>query len=279
MVEGRAAGRQVHCSKAQAAEGEQARRASLAVVEREPRLRDSQVLAAGRDVRTPHGVLPLRNLQTHATWWIWAALGMGLSLSMQATRIFFGEVRDVREQGLSRRERRRRRRQERLGEFQARVEIGADAILKVVDEARKVKAQGATRAAGGRALWTRRCASSRAIRAIDVTRTSRRAGTRPRRSGDARGADRLRSSLPHLVVPSQWCEESLATRGFLVAQFLGMTALGISRALAARPPRAPRPVRGSAGLARAERRSRERRATRRRPQGCPPSTRDQPARP
>ena len=105
------------------------------------------------------------NLQTHATWSIWAALGMGLSLSMQATRIFFGEVRDVREQGLSRRERRRRRRQERLGEFQARVEIGADAILKVVDEARKVKAQGGDPGRGGRASWTAKVRVEPAIRA------------------------------------------------------------------------------------------------------------------
>jgi hypothetical protein len=144
-----AAAREVDAQKAQAAEGEQARRASLAVVDEN---RAYAIRKFWRQAVT-YGILTgfffFFNLQTHATWWIWAALGMGLSLSMQATRIFFGEVRDVREQGLSRRERRRLRRQVRLGEFQARVEIGADAILRVVDEARKVKAQGGDPNRGG----------------------------------------------------------------------------------------------------------------------------------
>jgi hypothetical protein len=83
--------------------------------------------------------------QTGAGWWIWPALGMGLSLFIQASRVLFGDPGAREEQRaerrLSRSERRRLRRQERLADFERKVAIGADALVRVIDEARNAKSR------------------------------------------------------------------------------------------------------------------------------------------
>jgi hypothetical protein len=77
-------------------------------------------------------------------WWIWAAMGFGVSLAMNAIKIAFGED-DGDERGgarkPSRRERRRMRREEKLAEFERKVQIGADALVRVLDEARQAKSR------------------------------------------------------------------------------------------------------------------------------------------
>jgi hypothetical protein len=74
-------------------------------------------------------------------------MGFGISLTMSAIKIAFGEG-DGDERGgerkLSRRERRRMRREEKLAEFERKVQIGADALVRVLDEARQAKSRVAT---------------------------------------------------------------------------------------------------------------------------------------
>jgi hypothetical protein len=80
-------------------------------------------------------------------WWIWPALGFGLSLTMTAIRILFGDDREerserAREPRLSRQERRRLRRSEKLAEFEVKVTVGADALMRVIEETRRAKSRG-----------------------------------------------------------------------------------------------------------------------------------------
>lgn len=81
--------------------------------------------------------------ETATGWWIWPVLAMGVSLVIRASRVFFGDTgasdegRD--ERRLSRRERRRLRREERLADFERKVAIGADALVRVIDEAKSMK--------------------------------------------------------------------------------------------------------------------------------------------
>lgn len=83
-------------------------------------------------------------------WWIWAAMGFGVSLAMNAIKIVFYDERDegaAGERGArrpSRRERRRMRREEKLAEFERKVQIGADALVRVLDEARSARSRVAT---------------------------------------------------------------------------------------------------------------------------------------
>jgi hypothetical protein len=85
-------------------------------------------------------------------WWIWAAMGFGVSLAMNAIKIAFYDERDESDErdergGLrrpSRRDRRRMRREEKLAEFERKVQIGADALVRVLDEARLAKSRVAT---------------------------------------------------------------------------------------------------------------------------------------
>jgi hypothetical protein len=84
-------------------------------------------------------------------WWIWAAFGFGVSLTMNAIKIAFYEDGDDEraedERGArrpSRRERRWIRREEKLAEFERKVQIGADALVRVLDEARNAKSRVAT---------------------------------------------------------------------------------------------------------------------------------------
>ena len=84
--------------------------------------------------------------ETGAGWWIWPVFGMGISLVIQASRVFFADPASVRdaaerraEKRMSRRERRRLQREERLADFERKVTIGADALVHVIDEARNAK--------------------------------------------------------------------------------------------------------------------------------------------
>ena len=88
-------------------------------------------------------------------WWIWPAMGFGISLAMTAIKLVFGDERDEGERSdrrQTRRERRRLRREENVAEFERKVAIGADALVRVVEEARRVKgeveAERPARAAG-----------------------------------------------------------------------------------------------------------------------------------
>jgi hypothetical protein len=73
-------------------------------------------------------------------------MGFGVSLAMSTIRLVFGEESEEaedqrRERRPSRRERRRMRREERLADFERKVAIGADALVRVIDEARGAKAR------------------------------------------------------------------------------------------------------------------------------------------
>jgi hypothetical protein len=84
--------------------------------------------------------------ETGTGWWIWPVFGMGVSLVIQAARVLFGDPeQDTRreERRLSRRERRRLRREERLADFERKVAIGADALVRVIDEAKSARARRA----------------------------------------------------------------------------------------------------------------------------------------
>jgi hypothetical protein len=78
-------------------------------------------------------------------WWIWPAMGFGVSLAMSTIKLVFGddapEGDESRQRRPSRRERRRMRREERLADFERKVAIGADALVRVIDEARGAKAR------------------------------------------------------------------------------------------------------------------------------------------
>jgi hypothetical protein len=77
--------------------------------------------------------------ETATGWWIWPVLAMGVSLVIRASRVFFGEPGGRAEQSLPRRERRRLRREERLADFERKVAIGADALVRVIEEAKGIK--------------------------------------------------------------------------------------------------------------------------------------------
>jgi hypothetical protein len=81
--------------------------------------------------------------ETGADWWIWPVFGMGISLVIRASRVFFGDAAEKEERQaekrLSRRERRRMQRAERLADFERKVSIGADALVRVIEEAKGMK--------------------------------------------------------------------------------------------------------------------------------------------
>ena len=118
-----AAARELDAAKAQNAEVAQKRRESMGVVDehRAHAIRRFWGLAVTYGAVT--AFLFVLSMRQHADWWIWAAMGMGLSLALRASRTFFG---DPREFGMSRRDRRRFRRHER-GEFKAHIEEAVDA--------------------------------------------------------------------------------------------------------------------------------------------------------
>ncbi len=95
--------------------------------------------------------------ETHAQWVVWPVLAMTVSFVIQAARVFFADPREAQakaqrraqkddarrdrreEKRMSRRERRRLGREERLADFERKVAIGADALVRVIDEARNAK--------------------------------------------------------------------------------------------------------------------------------------------
>jgi len=85
--------------------------------------------------------------ETHAHWVVWPILGMTVSFLIQAWHVF-ARGRDPRdaaawraERRMASRERRRMRRVERIEDFERKVQIGADALVRVIDEARNVRAR------------------------------------------------------------------------------------------------------------------------------------------
>jgi hypothetical protein len=77
-----------------------------------------------------------------ASWWIWPVFGMGVSLVIHASRVLFADPTPggrSAERRPSRRERRRMRREQRLADFERKVAIGTDALIRVIEEAKKVK--------------------------------------------------------------------------------------------------------------------------------------------
>ncbi len=125
-----AAARELDAKKAENAAGDQKRRESLAVVDEN---RARAIRRFWRQAVTYAGLSLFffaMNLQTHARWWIWAVLGMGLSLSFRAAKTFFGE-HDASDDGMSRRERRRTRR-----EFKAHIDSAVDELVRSAIDAR-----------------------------------------------------------------------------------------------------------------------------------------------
>jgi hypothetical protein len=137
-----AAARDLEAEKArQAASAAQARPAPAPDAEARARaLRRIQGRAVSYVALT--GFFYLLCRQTGGDWWIWPVFGFGISLVMQLIRFFFGgsEERSA-ERRPSRRERRHMRREQRLADFERKVAIGADALIRVIDEAKRVKAR------------------------------------------------------------------------------------------------------------------------------------------
>jgi hypothetical protein len=88
--------------------------------------------------------------ETGAGWWIWPVFGMGISLIIQASRVLFGDPgarddgrparrRSRHEEHLTWRRQRELSREERIADFERKVAIGADALVRVIDEARSAR--------------------------------------------------------------------------------------------------------------------------------------------
>ncbi len=78
------------------------------------------------------------------SWWIWPVFGLAVSLLIHAVRVYAdpgGEARAERRarRRESRRERKRRRHEARMQDFEEKVAMGADAIIRVIEQAKRIK--------------------------------------------------------------------------------------------------------------------------------------------
>jgi hypothetical protein len=128
-----AAAREIDAKRARDAEGEAERREAMELVDSNRAVALRRLLGRAVWYGAITAICFAMCFVTHATWWLWVAFGLGISLAATASKLFFADPRTL---GLSRREQRRLRRAEKRRDFDERVAVGADAIARALDASR-----------------------------------------------------------------------------------------------------------------------------------------------